>query len=208
MTRNKGASMDATCSSLTAGDVMNRDLLVVPRQMLVREAARLIDRARAGAAVVVDEQGRCVGMLSPADIFRWIGAGCPEAVIGPILRCPYQVRGRALTGGEAVICIRAHGSCSYQVQQPTIGGRHTELCMRQESEQPPFGGVPCYVTTGVVAVGPETPLPELVQQFIDARADRIIVRDEVGRPIGGISATDVLKAVAAAPRESTNGGDS
>ena len=56
--------------------------------------------------------------------------------------------------------------------------------------------VPCYVTTEVVAVGPEAPLPELVQQLIDARADRIIVRNEVGRPIGVISAADVLKAVA------------
>jgi CBS domain-containing protein len=70
--------------------------------------------------------------------------------------------------------------------------------MRKGSEQPLFESVPCYVTTEVVAVGPETPLPELVQQFIDTRADRIIVRDEVGRPVGVISAADVLKAVAGA----------
>jgi predicted transcriptional regulator len=94
----------------TAGDVMDRNLVVVPRQMLVREVARLIQRSRATEAAVVDEQGRFVGMLTPADLFRWVEAGCPEAVVGPALTCPYQVRGRLLTGGEAVICILEHGS--------------------------------------------------------------------------------------------------
>ena len=121
---------------------------------------------------------------------------------------PTKCVAASLTGDEAVICILSHGNCPYQVQQPTTGGRHTDYCIRQGSEQPPSGSVPCYVTTEVVAVGPETPLPELVQQFIDARADRIVVRDEVGRPIGVILAADVLKDVAAAPRESTNGDDS
>ena len=49
--------MDATRSSLTAGDVMNRDLLVVPRQMLRARGCSPDRPRRAGAAVVVDRAG-------------------------------------------------------------------------------------------------------------------------------------------------------
>jgi CBS domain-containing protein len=182
--------------ALTAADVMSRDVVVVRQQLPVREAASRIDLARASEAVVVDEQGRCVGMLFPADVFRWIGAGCPKAVVGPVLSCRYQVHARLLTGAEALVCTLAHGSCPYQEKQPTSGGRYTDLCTRQGKETPPYGSVPCYLTTDVVAVRPETPLSELVQLVIDARAERILVRDEADRPMGIIFVADVLKAVA------------
>src|SRR5262249_41659661 len=84
-------TMNAThkpIDTLTAGDVMNRALAVIPRQMLVRSAIGLIHRTRVGAAPVVDEDGRCVGMLTSADVFRWAEAGCPETVVGPARTCP------------------------------------------------------------------------------------------------------------------------
>jgi len=163
--------------------------------MLVRQAARLIHRAGATEAAVVDEDGRYVGMLSAADVFRWVEAGCPEAVLRPAGACPYQVRGRLLSGGEAVICILADGSCPYQLSYPGLGGRHTGVCMRPENADSPFGTVPCYMTTDLVTVRPETPLPELVRQIIDAQADRVFVLDAGERPIGMVSAKDVLNAV-------------
>jgi CBS-domain-containing membrane protein len=181
--------------SLTAADVMKPDLVIVPQQMLVREAARLLHRARANAAAVVDEHGRCVGMLSPADVFRWVEAGCPEAVVGPVLSCPYQVRGRLLTGEEAVICVLAHGSCPSQVEHPTISGRHVDVCTRQAHQGSPFGRVPGYMTTDIGTVRPHTPLLELARQGAAARADCLIVVDEHDRPIGIVSAPDVLSHV-------------
>jgi predicted transcriptional regulator len=39
-------------------------------------------------------------------------------------------------------------------------------------------------------------LPELVRQIIGARADHLVVLDESDRPIGIVSATEVLDAVA------------
>jgi CBS domain-containing protein len=175
---------------------MNHDIVVVPRQMLVRDAARLLNRVRASAAPVVDENGSCIGLLSMADVFRWVEDGCPEGVVGPGLICPYQVQGRLLGGGEAVICILTDGSCPFQAVQPTAGGRHTGLCMRQGSERPPFGTVPGYMTTDVVRVRPQATLQELVRRIIDTRADRLVVLDEFDRPIGIVSPTDVLNAVA------------
>jgi CBS domain-containing protein len=181
--------------SLTAADVMKPDLVVVPQQMPVREAARPLHRARANAAAVVDEHGRCVGMLSPADVLRWVEAGCPEVVVGPVLRCPYQVRGRLLIGDEALICILAHGICPSQVEQPTTGGRHMDVCTRQAHEGSRFGRVPGYMTTDIVTVRPHTPLLELARQGADAHADCLIVVDEHDRPIGIVSAPDVLSHV-------------
>jgi CBS domain-containing protein len=171
---------------------MNRELVVVPRQMLMREAVRLVHRVRAGAAAVVDEQGRCVGMLSPADVYRWVEAGCPETAIDPALTCPYQVRGRLLTGGEAVICTLAHGSCPFQAEQAASAGRHTDVCLRRADQDPPFGTPPRYLTTDVVTVRCHSPLPELVRRIVDAHADRLFVLDELDRPVGTVSAADVL----------------
>jgi CBS domain-containing protein len=186
---------------------MDRNLVVVPRQMLVREAARLIHQARATEAAVVDEQGRFVGLVSPADLLRWVEAGCPEAVVGPALTCPYQVRGRLLSGGEAVICILAHGSCPFQVERPTTAGRHQDVCVRQGAEPAPYGEETRYLTTEVVTVRPDAPLLGLGPRISDARADRVVVLDESGRPVGIVSALYVLKAVADATVHKSGPGD-
>ncbi len=185
--------------ALTAADVMNRAVVVVLLQMPVREAARLIHCARASEAAVVDAQGRCVGMLSADDLLRWIEAGCPEVVLSPAGACPYEVRGRLLTGRDAVICILEHESCPYQVSYPGVGGQHTDVCMRPAAADSPFGTIPRYLTTDVARVRPETPLPELVRQILDTRAEHLFVLDDGERPVGIVSATDVLKAVAHGP---------
>jgi CBS-domain-containing membrane protein len=184
--------------ALTAGDLMHKVLAVVPRQMLMRQAVRLIQQVGAGEAPVVDEHGRYVGMLSPADAFRWVAAGCPETVVGPVFTCPYQVRARLLNGDEAVICILGAVSCPFQAVQPTTAGRHSEICMRQGTEPSPFGTWSSYVTTNVVTVRHALLLPDLVRQLIDARADRVVVLDECDRLIGIVSATEVLSVVAKA----------
>jgi CBS-domain-containing membrane protein len=176
--------------------MMSRHLVVVPMQTSVRHAVRLLHRVQASEAPVVDEHGRCVGVQSPADVFRWVGDGCPETVVGPVPTCPYQVRGRLLTGVEAVICTLADGSCLFQEVLPTTGGRHADVCMRQRAEHPPFGTVPSHMTSAVVTARPETPVLELALKITDDRADRLVVLDESDRPVGIVSATDVLRVVA------------
>lgn len=191
--------MDPTCKpthALTAAEMMNRHVPTVPLQMSIRQAVCLIDPDRFSEAVVVDEYGRCVGILSAADVFRWVGAGCPEAALKPAEECPYQVRGRLPTGGRALICVLAHGSCPYQASYPGLGGSHTEVCMRPENADSPFGAMSCYMTPEIVTVRPEAPLPELVRRILETRADRLFVLDECHRPVGVVSAIDVLHAVA------------
>ena len=163
--------------------------------MLVREAARLLHRKRSHVAAVVDENGRCAGMLRAADVYRWIDAGCPKAVVGAPVTCPYQVQGRLLNGDEALICTLSHGSCRFQSETPTTGGRHTDVCVRQETADPPFGATPRYMTTYFGTIGRRSSLSEMVRHLVDTRADELIVLDDFDRPAGIVSATDVLIAI-------------
>jgi CBS domain-containing protein len=189
---------------------MSREVVTIPRQMLLRDAARVLHRAQVSGAPVVDEQGRCVGMLSAADFLRWAEEGCPEGVEGQVRTCSYQVQGQLLTGEEAVVCTLAEGRCPLQAMRSTTAGRRTAVCLQprgvpcdwqQVIEDLPGGGVRHYMTTDIVTVGPQMPLPELARMMVDAHIHRLPVLDERGRPVGVVSSTDVLAAVARAQPE-------
>jgi CBS-domain-containing membrane protein len=52
------------------------------------------------------------------------------------------------------------------------------------------------MTTDLVTALPGTPIGDLAQRMIDAHIHRIIVTDAEGRPVGIVSSTDILAAVA------------
>lgn len=191
--------------TLTAGDVMTRDVVRLAEGMPLRDAARLLHQGRVSGAPVVDEQGRCVGVLSSADFLRWAEQEGRGTETVPLPACPYQVKGRLLTGEEAVICTLAEGSCPLQVARPTTGGRHTMLCTlsrgglgeRQAAfDDLPGDAVGRYMTTDIVTIGPQTPLPRLARMMLDAHIHRVIVVDDAQRPIGVVSSTDLVAALA------------
>jgi CBS domain-containing protein len=197
--------MSELLPALTAADLMTRDMVLVPEEMPLREAAVLLRRAQISGTSVVDRLGRCVGVLSSADFLRWAEEGRRGKEQVPIPACPYQVKGRLLTGEEAVICTLAEGACPLQVMRPTVGGRYTALCSmpsdtsgrRQEGlEELPSDCVRHYMTTDIVTAGPDTSLPRLARMMLDAHIHRIIVLDEERRPIGIVSSTDLLAAMA------------
>jgi CBS-domain-containing membrane protein len=190
--------------ALTASDLMSRDVATISQDTPLRAAAELFFQRQIGEAAVVDADGRCVGMLAATDLLRWAlqGAGGPEEVPPPA--CPYQVRGRLLTGGNAVICTRTPGSCPLQEVRPMTGGRHTAVCRMPDGLvsdwQQISGGVPAGTVrrsmTADSAVGPEASLSALARAAIDARVHRLIVVDERHRPIGTVSCLDVLAGLA------------
>jgi CBS domain-containing protein len=53
-----------------------------------------------------------------------------------------------------------------------------------------------YMTGDLVTVPPSTPITELAREMIDAHIHRMIVVDETRRPVGVVSSTDVLAALA------------
>ena len=191
--------------TLEATDLMSRDVVTISQEMSLRAAAHVLFQNRISGAPVVDANGRCIGVLSAADFARWAEEGGHGAEDVPLPACPYQVKGRLLTGEAAVICTLAEGSCPLQVMRPTTVGRHTAVCRQpsgvlsdwqQVTENLPVSAVRRYMTADVVTVGPQTPLSELARVMIDAHIHRVIVVDLERRPVGVVSSTDLLAAMA------------
>ncbi len=153
---------------------------------------------------MVDESGRCIGILSATDFIHLVKEGAQGIEDVPPSGCPYQVRGRLFTGQEAVICTLAEGNCPLQRMQPFTGGRHIAVCTepnaafiawQQMTKDSPEKGVRRYMTASVVTIRAETSLSELVRAMIRAHIHRLIVVDEERRPIGIVSSTDLLAAL-------------
>lgn len=54
-----------------------------------------------------------------------------------------------------------------------------------------------YMTTEVVTTRPEAPIGEIARWMADAHIHRVIIVDREGRPVGVVSSTDILAALAA-----------
>lgn len=191
--------------AVTAADLMSPDVVTISQDAPLRAAAELFCQRQIGEAAVVDAGGQCVGMLSATDLTRWIlgeAGGTPEDAPAPA--CPYQMKGRLLTGEDAVICTRGRGSCPLQEVRPMTGGRHTVVCLlrggpvsdwQQVSGSGHAAAVWHYVAADAT-VGREAPLSALARAVVDAHVHGLVVVDEQHRPIGTVSCLDVLAALA------------
>jgi CBS domain-containing protein len=192
--------------ALTAVDVMEIAPVTIPRGTPLQAAAGMLRRGEASEAPVVDEGGRCVGILSAADFLRWVEEGCPDVSPTPSRTCAFQTEGRLLTGEEAVICTQPPGACPLQAMRPTTAGRHTAICLQpcgvlcdwqQTNDGLPDGGVAGrYASSDAVTAVPSTPLRELGAMMADSHQSRLFILDDQGRPVGVVSATDILEAFA------------
>lgn len=193
---------------LTAANLMTKDIIVLPREMPLQEAARLLLQNQIGGAPVVDNQGRCVGVLSTTDFVRWVQRkqGTGDTAVPPNLTCHFQVRYRGLNGEEQTFCTLPLGACPVQMEQRSAEGGSMVVCTQPhavlsdwqvvEWEALPRDEVGRYMTADPVTVRPDTPLRALARLMIDAHIHRVIVVDEKHRPVGVVSTTDILAAVA------------
>jgi CBS domain-containing protein len=86
------------------------------------------------------------------------------------------------------------GECAVK---PGSGDRSAHSSWQMfETEDLPVNLVRRHMTANPVTVPPEMPIGELVQKMVDAHIHRVIVVDEENKPLGIISSTDVLAAVA------------
>jgi CBS domain-containing protein len=148
----------------TADDLMSREVTVLPEHMSLRAAAHLLSQAQISGAPVVDEQGRCIGVISATDFVQW--AQKPQAAAS-----------RPDSDRPPCIC------SEWQVV---------------DWEDLPTEEVREYMTSDPVLVTPGTPIDRLAQIMIDAHIHRVIVVNRERRPIGIVSSTDILAAVARA----------
>jgi predicted transcriptional regulator len=149
--------MNNSLLSLTAADLMSRELVLVRQEMSLQGAARLLSRAHVSGAPVVDEKGRCVGVLSTTDFLHWVENG--------------NTRHKP----DESVC---H---SWQIF---------------ENEASPTDTVGCFMTANPVSVVAGANISVLAQLMLDARIHRVIVVDHNEHPIGIVSTTDILAAVA------------
>src|SRR5262249_10868985 len=81
--------------------------------------------------------------------------------------------------------------------------RHGQKCSAvysdwQVGDTLPQEEVQSYMTADPVTIGPETDIRRMAQMMIDADIHRLIVVDEAAQPIGIVSSTDLLAALATA----------
>jgi CBS domain-containing protein len=147
---------------LTARDLMSEDVLMVPRNMSLRAASHLLSECDVSGAPVVDETGRCAGVISSTDFMRWTGYD-NRHVTGPGHTRPHDLH-----------------SAWQVVDAP-------DLISDEVGD---------FMTKDIVTVAPETPLAKLARAMTDAHIHRIVVVDENEHPIGVVTSTDILAAVA------------
>ncbi|MCS7044824.1 MAG: CBS domain-containing protein [Gemmataceae bacterium] len=147
---------------LRADDLMSRDVITVPRDMSIKGAARMLAQAQVSGAPVVNEEGRCVGVIAATDFVRWVEG---SSVSRP--------------GRSRDDCVFA----AWQIPD--------EQSLRE-------GCVAAIMTKDPVTAVPATPIGELAQMMLDAHIHRVIIVDEAKRPLGVVSSTDILAAIARA----------
>jgi CBS-domain-containing membrane protein len=130
--------------------------------MSLRRAARLLLDARVSGAPVVDDTGRCTGVLSTTDFMRWV-----EKEDG-----------------------RPSESCA--------GSDFLPEWYLDCLDAVPTDAVRLSMTADPVTASPEARIGELARMMLDAHVHRVIIVDEARRPVGIVSSTDLLAAVARA----------
>jgi CBS domain-containing protein len=190
---------------LTAGDVMSRDVETISADLSLREAAVRLARSEIHGAPVVDETGQCVGVLSVADIIRWVADPGPARASLP-RTCAFQEKMREPRGRETVLCRLAEGVCPFQQLRETPDGKLALACTEPhgvpvdwqvvEMESLPGDSVRDFMTTTVVTTEPATPIPELARLMLDHRVQRLIVLDAERHPVGVVTVDDLLQVIA------------
>jgi predicted transcriptional regulator len=64
------ATANKSLMSLCAADIMSRNIVMIPREMSLPGAARMLSRAAVTGAPIVDDTGCCIGVLSTTDFMH------------------------------------------------------------------------------------------------------------------------------------------
>jgi nucleotide-binding universal stress UspA family protein len=183
---------------LTAGDLMSGPVESIREDMTLHAAAEFLRRSQVSGAPVVDGAGRCVGVLSMADLVRWaeeLHSSAPPTV-GEIATCSFL-------DGER--CTLPLGACPVQRADRDGQGKEIAVCRMPHCVladwQVVLDALPAkqarhFMTADPVLIEPSRPLVEVARMMTDAHIHRVIVVDEERRPIGVVSGTDVIAAVA------------
>jgi len=193
--------------ALTGSDLMAREVVRLPEEMPMRDAARLLLQNQIAGAPVVDRQGKCVGVLSAFDFLRLSEGRAditrPTAPPLPIT-CPFQGKHRTSSGKEVVLCTLPPGCAQSRLKQEGAEGEELIICSQPhcvltdwevvDVEKLPSDEVRRFMNPNPVTARLTTSIRNLAWMMVDAHIHRIIVVDEERRPVGVVSSTDLLTA--------------
>lgn len=187
---------------LEAADLMTRDVVRIPQELPLRDAVRLLIRNQISGAPVVDGQGTCVGVFSAAD-FLHVTENTDDVIP---MECSFQNKQRLLNGDETILCTLPPRTNSVQERQTGWAGSATARCNQTPcvpvdrqvvaTERLSTEEVRHFMTADPVTVMADTSVRVLARQMIDAHIHRVIVVDDLCRPIGVVSTTDIAAVVA------------
>lgn len=185
---------------MTAADLMTRDMICVPQDMSMKQAARLLIEHRISGAPVVDERGRLVGVISNSDFVAL--ANMTEMPVS----CGFQGKYKTAAGAEIATCTLPMDTCPYQKKQTTADGKDIIACVQSHCvctewevvpvEDLPSEAVRQFMTADPVLVPGSTSIARVARQMIDAHIHRMVVVDAAQRPVGIVTSTDLLAALA------------
>jgi CBS domain-containing protein len=149
-----------------------------------------------------------VGVLTSIDFVRLAGKN-DDAHLGAQPRpitCPFWVTRTTSDGKEVAVCTLPPGVCPIQRSEMDEEGHKTMMCSLPhcvmndwqivQLEKLPENEVRHYMTANCVTVPPAMSVRRLARIMIDAHIHRAAVVNEQHRPIGIVSTTDVLGALA------------
>jgi len=202
---------------LTAADLQTGVPVCLPIGMPLRDAAKKLSEARVHGAPVVDEGGRCVGVLSVSDVARW-AINISGPTVSHVQSCGYQETHRGLGGKVTVHCKLDEGKCPVQSTKRLPDGQHVLECREPHSvllewqlvdtESLPTEDVRHYMTAEPVLVDAHVSITALSRLMINSAVQRVIVIDSEHRPVGIVTVTDLVAALAGADEGSTTGHES
>lgn len=159
-----------------AADVMVTELITLNRSDMMAGAAHTFSRERISGAPVIDDNGKCLGVLSVTDV-----VGAEERVA----KAQQRVADDFFSKFDLILPMSI-----YEEELNKVRDKITPV-----TEQP----VENFMATDVVTVNESTPLVDVVRLFVDSHIHRVVVTDDEGGLRGIISTIDVMSALLRVP---------
>jgi CBS domain-containing protein len=167
--------MKAVHKPAVAGDVMSTPLITVERDTTLEEAANVLSEHEIGGALVVDHDGKPLGVVSLYDVVTYLaGRRRDDAEPGGFYRYSFPRFGEGGEGWE----------------------RGWEEVERNALRELPVAEI---MTTQIISVPDETPIEEVAAMLWRRHIHRVFVTS-AGRPTGVITTMDVLRALTGGPK--------
>lgn len=159
-----------TATAKSASDVMSRGIVSVEANDSIQDAMQIMTEHHVSGVPVVDEQNRCIGVISTSDVVSFIEAD-QEAMEGEIARTENWFNPETQKWEESVF-------------SPEMLGEYDQVPVSDAMTRDPL------------TVAPHMPVTRVAQTMVERGIHRVFVVDDGQHLQGVISALDFVQLVA------------